>query len=157
MITWTSALSNSMKQPCCVGPPKMDGSWWRVLTKCGPLEKRMANHSSILASKTPWIVWKGKKTNKQTKKNNVILEEEPLRSAGVQYATVEEQRTITNSCRKNKEAGSKQKQHWLCLVVKVKSDAVKSNIASWPGRVSSGIKVNWTWSNRRWQEWTLTF
>ena len=20
-------------EPCCVGPPKMDGSWWRVLTK----------------------------------------------------------------------------------------------------------------------------
>ena len=27
----------------------MDGSWWRVLTKCGPLEKGIANHFSILA------------------------------------------------------------------------------------------------------------
>ena len=26
-------------EPCHVGPPKMDGSWWRVLTKCGLLEK----------------------------------------------------------------------------------------------------------------------
>ena len=24
-------------EPCCTGPPKMDGSWWRVLTKHGPL------------------------------------------------------------------------------------------------------------------------
>ena len=25
-------------EPCRVGPPKMDGSWWKVLTKHGPLE-----------------------------------------------------------------------------------------------------------------------
>ena len=31
----------------------MDGSWWRVLTKHDPLEKRIANHSSILALRTP--------------------------------------------------------------------------------------------------------
>ena len=48
-------------EPCCVGTPKMDESWWRVLTKCGPLEKRMANHFSILTMRTPWMVWKGKK------------------------------------------------------------------------------------------------
>ena len=38
------------------GPPKMDGSWWRVLTIRGPLEKGMANHFSILASKTGIIL-----------------------------------------------------------------------------------------------------
>ena len=37
----------------------MGGSWWRGLTECGPLEKGMANHFSILASRTPWTVWKG--------------------------------------------------------------------------------------------------
>ena len=31
-----------------MGQPKMDGSWWRVLTKYDPLEKGMANHFSIL-------------------------------------------------------------------------------------------------------------
>ena len=31
-----------------VGPPKMSGSWWRGLTECGPLEKGMANHFSII-------------------------------------------------------------------------------------------------------------
>ena len=36
----------------------MDGSWWRVLTKCGPLEEGMANHFSIPALRTPWTVWK---------------------------------------------------------------------------------------------------
>ena len=48
-------------EPYYVGPPTMDGSWWRVLTKCGPLEKRIANHFSILALRTPWTVWKAKK------------------------------------------------------------------------------------------------
>ena len=38
--------------PC--GASKADGSWWNVLTKCGPLEKGMANHFSILTSRTPW-------------------------------------------------------------------------------------------------------
>ena len=40
---------------CVVGAGwvKTDGSWWRVLTECGPLERRMANHSSILALRTP--------------------------------------------------------------------------------------------------------
>ena len=40
-------------KPCCVWPPKMDVSWCRVLTKCGTLEKGMANHFSILALRTP--------------------------------------------------------------------------------------------------------
>ena len=30
----------------------MHRSWWRILTKCGPLEKIMANHFSILALRT---------------------------------------------------------------------------------------------------------
>ena len=48
-------------EPLCVGPPKTDRSWWRVLTECDPLVKGMANHFSILALRTPWTVWKGKK------------------------------------------------------------------------------------------------
>ena len=49
-------------QLCCAGPPKTDGSRWRVLTKHGPLEEVVfASHSSILAMRIPWTVWKGKK------------------------------------------------------------------------------------------------
>ena len=36
-------------------------------------------------------------------------EDKPLRLEGVQYATGEEQRAITNSSRKNEAAGPKQK------------------------------------------------
>ena len=48
----------------CLNPlsiSKMDRPWWKVLTKYHPLEKGMANHFSILALRTPWTVWKGKK------------------------------------------------------------------------------------------------
>ena len=67
LITWTTALSNSMKlwaMPCRANQDR------RVMvqmtrhfqwTKCGPLEKGMAKHFSIPALSTPWIVWKGKK------------------------------------------------------------------------------------------------
>ena len=49
MITHITALSNSRNyEPCLIGSLKMDGSWGRVLTKHGPLEKGMSNHFSIL-------------------------------------------------------------------------------------------------------------
>ena len=48
-------------EPCHAGPPKMDISYWRVQTRCGTLEEGMANHFSILAVRTPWALWKGKK------------------------------------------------------------------------------------------------
>ena len=53
-----------------------DGSWWRVLTKCGSLEMGMANHINILDLRTPLavlkklhlkmikIVWKRRSGNK---------------------------------------------------------------------------------------------
>ena len=61
LITWTTALSNSLKlwaMPCGAA---QDGQGWRVLTKSGPLEKGMANHFSSLAWRTHWRVWKVKK------------------------------------------------------------------------------------------------
>ena len=50
-------LTQWNNEPCLVGPPKMDGTWWRVLTKRGPLEKGMTNNFSILALRTPWTEW----------------------------------------------------------------------------------------------------
>ena len=54
-----------------------------------------------------------KTMNSMKRQKDMIPEDEPLRSVGVQYATGEEQR---NSSRKNEEAGPKQKQ---CSVVDV--------------------------------------
>ena len=42
-------------------------------------------------------------------------------------------------------------QLWMCLVVKVKSDALKNNIAEEPGMLGPWIKANWKHSNRIWQ------
>ena len=79
----------------------------------------MANHFSILALRTPWTVWKGKRKT---------LEDELPRSVGAQYATGDQWR---NNSRKNEETEPKQKQHPVVdvTVIKAKSDAVKSNIA----------------------------
>jgi len=49
---------------------------------------------------------------------------------GVQYATGEEQRMIATGSNKNEVTGPKQDaQLWMCLAVKVKSDAIKNNTA----------------------------
>ena len=56
-----ACLTQWSYEPCCAGPPNTEGSWWTFLTKHGPLEEGMAKHSGILAARTPWTVWKGKK------------------------------------------------------------------------------------------------
>ena len=58
---WSGSPVLNETKPWHVGPPKTDGSWWRGLAEWGPLEKGMGNHFSILALRTPWTVWKGKK------------------------------------------------------------------------------------------------
>ena len=61
----------------------------------------------------------------------VTQEDKPPRLEGVQYATIKKLRANTNWCRKNEVAGLKQNdtQLWMCLVMKVKPNAVKNNIA----------------------------
>ena len=105
LITWTTALSNSVK----LGLPKTDGLWWRVLTKRGPLEKGMANQYRCLEN--PMSIVKREK--------DMTLKDELLRSLGAQNATGEEWR---NNSRKNEEMEPKQKQH---PVVDVTGDGSK--------------------------------
>ena len=57
----TQCVTQWNYEPYRARPLKMERSWWRVLTKCGQLEKGLANPFSILALRTPWTVWKGKK------------------------------------------------------------------------------------------------
>ena len=77
----------------------MDGSWWRVLTKRGPLENGMANHFSIL-SLNPM--------NSLKKQKERTLKDELPRLVGAQYATVDQWRT---NSRNNEEMEPKQRQH----------------------------------------------
>ena len=59
------------------------------------------------------------------------------RSEGVQYATVEEQRAITNSSRKNEAAGPKQNAYTYIAVYAFRGESkvlgCKDNIAWEPG------------------------
>ena len=95
----------------------MDGSWWRILTKCGPLEKGMANHFSL---ENPM---KSMKRQKDRPLKDVLS-----RPVSAQYAAGDQWR---NNSRKNEETEPKQKQYPVVDVtgVGVKSNAVKSNIA----------------------------
>ena len=43
-------------------------------------------------------------------------------------------------------------QLWMCLLVKVKYNVCKEQYCIGTWNVRSMIKVNWKWSNRRWQE-----
>ena len=76
----------------------MDGSWWRVLTKRGPLEKGMQTTSVFFENPT----------NSMKRQKGMILKDELPRSVGAQYATGEGWR---NSSRKNEETEPKQKQN----------------------------------------------
>jgi len=46
-------LSNSKNyELCSVGPPKIDSSWWSILTKCSTVEEGMENDFSIHTLRT---------------------------------------------------------------------------------------------------------
>ena len=67
--------------------------------------------------------------NDMKRQKDTTLKDELPRSVGAQYATGEEQR---NNSRKSEETEPKWKnttQLWMWLMLEVKSDAVKNNIA----------------------------
>ena len=91
LITRTT-LPNSIKlEPCPVGPPKMDGSWCRVLIKRGPLEKGIGKplQYSCLESSM----------NSIKRQKDRTLKDELPRSVGAQYATGDQWR---NNSRKKR-------------------------------------------------------
>ena len=78
----------------------MDGSWWRVLTKCGPPEKGMTNPLQYSCLENTM--------NSMKRQKDMTLKDKLPRSVGIQYATGEEWR---NTSEKNEEAEPKQKEH----------------------------------------------
>ena len=89
----------------------MDRSWWRVLTKYGPLEKGMEKLPQYSCLENP--------VNSVKRQKDMTLKYELPRSVGAQYDTGEEWR---NNSRKNEELEPKQKQH---PVVDVTGDGSK--------------------------------
>ena len=94
--------------------------------------------------------------NSMKRQKDMTLKDELPRFIGTQHATGEEWR---NNSRNNEETKPKQNttQLRISLLMEVKSDAVKNNIAYQPGKLGPSIKVSWNWSNRRWQELKSTF
>ena len=121
LITWTTALSNSVKlwaMPCRAiqdGQVKVESSekMWSI----GEGNGKPLQYSCL----------ENPMTSMKRQKDRTLKDELP-RSVGAQYATGEEWR---NNSRKNEGMGPKWKQHqlWMWLVMGVQSDAVKNNIA----------------------------
>ena len=65
------------------------------------------------------------------RQKNKTAEDELPRLEGIQYATGEERRAVTNSSRKNEAArpSGNNSQLWICLMVKVESSAVKYSVS----------------------------
>ena len=110
--------------PCHVGPLKMDRSWWRVLTKCDPLEKGMAKPLQYSCLENPM--------NSMKRQKDRTLKDELPRSVGAQYATGVQWR---NNSRKNEGTEPKQKQHPVvdvtCDRSKVQSCKEQYCIGTW--------------------------
>ena len=126
-----------------MGPCKTGGSYWRGLIECGPLDKGMASHISILALRTTM--------NSMKRQNDRILKEELPRSLGAQYTTGDQWR---NNSRKNEGMEPKQKQPPVVEVTgdRSKVQCCKQQYCKEPGMSGSRIKADWKSSNRRWQE-----
>ena len=78
-------------EPCHVGPPKMDGSWWRVLTKRGPLEKANGKPLQHSCLENPM--------NSMKRQKDKIMTDELPRSVGAQYATGDQWRNNSKEWR----------------------------------------------------------
>ena len=66
--------------------------------------------------------------NSMKRQKDMTLKDELPRSVGAQYATGEQRRKTPEGMKRLSQSGNNS-QWWMCLVVKVMSDAVKNNIA----------------------------
>ena len=112
-----ACITQRTYEPCHAGPPKTDGSYWRVLMKQGLLEEEMANHSSILDMRIPSKVCQGKKMWHKKLSSQV---------GRYQYATGEEQLPLAPKRMKQIGQSKNDPQSWMCPLVKVKSDVVRN-------------------------------
>ena len=84
----------------------MDGTWWRVLTKCGPLEGGNSKSLQYSCLENPM--------NSMKRQQDRTLKDELPRLVGAQYVTGDQWR---NNSRTSKEMEPKQKQHPVLEVI----------------------------------------
>ena len=132
------------------------GSWWwtwrpGVLRFMGHKESDTTEWliwtELILALRSPWTVWSGKKIGHWEMNS-------PAQS--VPNMLLEISGEITPGRMKRWSQSKNNTQLWMWLVIEIKYDAVKSNISREPGMLGSWIKANCKWSNRSWQDGTST-
>ena len=116
MITWITALCNSMK--LWVMPCRVPHDRWGIVESSD--KKGMANHSSPLALGTPQTVWKGKKRWHW---------ETSLTGWKVSNMLLRKSREIAPERTKRLSQSGNDVLWWLCLVGKAKSDAAENNTA----------------------------
>ena len=117
LITWTTVLSNSMKLSHDVqGHPRWPGHGGDVWQSVVPLEKGMTNHFSILASRTPWTVWKGKRIQ------HWMMSPALPWCRWVSNMLLANSREITPERMKRLGQSRNSTMLWMCLVEKVKSN-----------------------------------
>ena len=126
----------------------------KIITRLRDLEGTMKSQYLGFHKFYYFLPWESHEEDERQKDRT--LKDELPRQVGAQYAT-EIRGEITPERMKRWSQSENNTQLWMWLVMKVKSDAVKSNITEEPGMSVSWIEANRKWPNRRWQKWTLTF
>ena len=127
-------------EPCCAGNPRWSGHSGELWTNVVHWRREWQTTPVIL-------LWEPHELYTKVKRYDTKRWAPQIR----RYATGEEQRAISHRMKQLGQSGN-DAHLWMCLVVKVKSDAIKNSITEETGVLGPWIKVNCTWSSRRWQE-----
>ena len=147
LITWTTALANSLKlwaMPCRA---TQDG--WVMVESSDKIWSTGEGNGKPLQ----YSCFENPMNSMKRQKDRTLKDELP-RSVGAQYATGDQWR---NNSRKKEETEPNQKKNtqlWMWLVIEARSICCKEQycIGTWNARSMNQGKLEVV--NRRWQEWT---
>ena len=121
LITWTTALSNSMKPWAMLCGATQDG--WVM----GESSDKMWSTGEGNGKPLQYSCLENPMNSMKRQKDRTLKDELP-RSVGAQYATREQWKIIPERMKRQNQSKNNT-QLWMLLVMEVKSNAVKSNIA----------------------------
>ena len=152
LITWATALSNSMKlwtMPCRATQDR------QIMVECSD---KMWSTGEGNGKRLQYSCLENPMDSMKRQKDRILKEELP-RSVGAQYATGDQWRNNSRQSERWGQSKNKQTKH---PVLDVSGDGSKVQcykeqycIGTWMSGPS--IKTYWKWSKRRWKEWTSTF
>ena len=121
LITWTTALSNSMKPWAMLCGATQDG--WVM----GESSDKMWSTGEGNGKPLQYSCLENPMNSMKRQKDRTLTDELP-RSVGAQYATREQWKIIPERMKRQNQSKNNT-QLWMLLVMEVKSNAVKKNIA----------------------------